>query len=79
MPKPTRAARELQALLQERIDAIPELRGQMTDIRAGGVVWVDGGPGAPNWTVRRVSNVDTYRADIARILRELQAQYDLDE
>lgn len=77
--KPTLSARQLQALLQERINAIPELQGVLTDIQAGGVIWMDPGhEGGPNWTVRRVSNQENYRTDIARIIRDVQREYDLD-
>jgi len=79
MPKPTRRAVELQALLIERIEAIPDLRGQVTDVHRGGVVWMDPGEGGPNWTVRVVSDRGTHRADIARIIRNLQGQFDLEE
>lgn len=80
MAKPTRTATELQALLQARIDAIPDLVGQITDIQAGGVVWVDTGTdGGANWTVRRTRNMDTYRTDIARIIRDVQREFDLED
>ncbi len=79
MAKPTRTAKQLQALLQERIDQIPELRGVMTDVQAGGVIWMDPGhEGGPNWTVRSLSDRSTYRNDIARIIRDVQREFDLD-
>lgn len=79
MRKPTRTPQELQALLCERFDAIPELRGVRTDVEDGGIAWVDSSEsGGANWTVRRVRPLETYRADIARIIRETQAKYDMD-
>lgn len=78
MRKPTLTAAQLQALLIERMEAISDLRGQVTDVHRGGVVWMDpGDEGGPNWTVRVVSDRGTHRADIARIIRDLQRQYDL--
>ena len=79
MPKPTRTAKQLQALLLERIEAIPELRGQVADVHRGGVVGtgVSGDDGS-SWTVPVVSNRGTHRADIARIIRTLHAQFDLE-
>lgn len=79
MSKPARTAKQLQQLLLDRIDAIEDLRGQMTDVHRGGVVWMDGGEGGANWTVRSVTNRDLYRPDIARIIRQLQMQYDLED
>lgn len=80
MAKPTRTAEQLRALLLTRIEAIPDLRGQETDVHRGGVVWMDpGDEGGPNWTVKIVSDRGTHRADIARIIRETQVRYDLDE
>ena len=79
MAKPTRAAEQLQQLLLERINQIPGVRGEETDVYKGGVVWMAGGDGYPNWTVRVTSDRGTHRVDIARIIRQLQGQYDLEE
>lgn len=79
MSKPTRTAEQLQQLLLERIEAIPDLRGQVTDVHRGGVVGISAEEGGPNWTVRVVSDRGTHRADIARIIRQLQVQFDLEE
>ena len=79
MGKQTRNAGELRELLLERIEAIPELAGQLTDVHSGGVVWKDPGEGGPNWTVRVVSDRGAHRADVARIIRQLQAQFDLED
>jgi len=80
MPKPTRSAKQLRELLLERIETIPDLVGQMTDVHHGGVVGTGGdGEGAPNWTVPVLTDRGTHRADIARIIRTLQQQYDLEE
>jgi hypothetical protein len=79
MAKPTRTAKQLQQLLFERIEAIPDLRGLVTDVHCGGVVGISAEEGGPNWTVRVVSDRGTHRADIARIIRQLQEQFDLEE
>lgn len=79
MPKPTRTAEQLQQLLLERIEAIPDLRGQVTDVHRGGVVGISAEEGGPNWTVRVVSDRGTHRTDIARIIRRLQSLYDLED
>lgn len=78
MPKPSRTAKQLQALIQERIDAIPDLDGQVTDVQIGGVVWAPGGTGG-NWTVPVLRSRDQYRADIARIIRQMQDTFDLED
>ncbi|MES2401839.1 MAG: hypothetical protein V4573_17745 [Pseudomonadota bacterium] len=77
MAKPSRTAKQLQVLIQERIDAIPDLAGQVTDVEMGGVVWAPGGAGG-NWTVPVLRGRDQYRADIARIIRQLQDTFDLE-
>lgn len=79
MSKPTRTAAELQALLIERIETIPELRGRYTDVHAGGVVGIEADEGGPNWTVRVVSDRERHRNDIGRLIRELQMRYDLED
>lgn len=80
MGKPTRTAEQLQALLIERIESIPGLRGQVTDVHRGGVVGTGVfGDDGPSWTVPVVSDRGTHRADIARIIRTLQALYDLED
>ncbi|MGJ3704595.1 hypothetical protein [Variovorax sp. AFSI2.2] len=79
MSKPTRTAEQLQQLLLERIEAISDLRGQVTDVHRGGVVGIPAEEGGPNWTVRVVSDRGTHRADIARIIRQLQGQFDLED
>lgn len=80
MSKPTRTAAQLQQLLIDRIEAVPELRGQVTDVHRGGVVGTGlSGDEGPSWTVRILSDRGTHRADIARIVRELQMRYDLEE
>lgn len=79
MGKPTRTAAQLRALLLERIEAIPDLAGQPTDVHRGGVRWKDPGEGGPNWTVPILSDRGTHRPDIARIIRQAQMEFDLDE
>ncbi|WP_398497914.1 hypothetical protein [Variovorax sp.] len=49
-----------------------------TDIRLGGVRWVDGGVGGPNWTEPVLRSRDQHRADIARVIRQTQMEQDLD-
>ena len=79
MGKSTRTAEQLQQLLLVRIEAIPDLRGQITDVHRGGVVGIVADDGGPNWTVRVVSDRGTHRADIAQIIRTLQMQFDLED
>lgn len=79
MAKPTRTAEQLKALLLVRIERIPELAGHVTDVHRGGVVWMDPGEGGPNWTVPVLTARTLHRADIARAIRELQMQFDLEE
>ncbi|MDR6453935.1 hypothetical protein [Variovorax paradoxus] len=66
-------------MLIERIEAIPDLRGQITDVHHGGVVEVSAEEGGPTWTVGVVSDRGAHRADIARIIRTLQGKYDLED
>lgn len=78
MKKPTRSAKQLHAMLLEEIESIPDLKGQTTDIHRGGVVWMDPEDGGPNWTVQTTGDRSVYRSDIARKIRQLQMQYDLE-
>ncbi|MGQ2992734.1 hypothetical protein [Variovorax sp.] len=78
MGKPTRTASQLRELLLERIEALPGMAGLETDIHLGGVLWIDGGVGGPNWTVPVLRSRDQHRADIARVIRQAQMEYDLD-
>lgn len=78
--RPTRSAIELKRMLLDRIEAIPALRHQLTDVHRGGVVGIGSdGEGGPTWTVPVLSDRSTHRPDIARIIRQLQMQYDLEE
>ena len=80
MAKPTRTAEQLHQMVLERIEAIADLRGQVTDVHRGGVVGTGlGGDDGPSWTIPIKTNRDTHRPDIARIIRQLQMQYDLDD
>lgn len=79
MAKLTRTAEQLRQLLLDRIEAIPDLAGQPTDVHTGGVIGIDADEGGPNWTVRTVSDRGAYRGDIARIIRSLQMQFDLED
>ncbi|MES1977572.1 MAG: hypothetical protein V4451_06015 [Pseudomonadota bacterium] len=77
MPKPTRTAAQLKELLLERFNDHPSLKGQVTDVHLGGVVWAAGGTGG-NWTVPVLRSRDTYSVEVARIIRQVQQQFDLD-
>jgi len=79
MSKPTRTAEQLKQMLVMRIEALPGLRGQQTDVHRGGVIGINSDDGGPNWTVRVVSDRGTHRADIAQIIRTLQGQFDLED
>lgn len=80
MSKPTRTSAQLQALLIERIEEIPDLLGQVTDVHRCGVIGTGlSGDDGPSWTVPVRSDRGTHRADIARIVRDLQMRFDLDE
>jgi hypothetical protein len=76
--KPARTAKQLQQMLIQRIEALPGLRGQQTDVHRGGVIGIPSEEGGPNWTVRVVTDRGTHRSDIAQIIRTLQGQYDLE-
>lgn len=80
MTKPTRSARQLHQMVLERIEAIPDLKGQETDVHGGGVVGTGrSGDDGPSWTIPIRTDRSTHRADIARIIRDLQTRYDLDD
>lgn len=79
MARITRTAKQLQQMLIQRIEALPGLRGQQTDVHRGGVIGIPAEEGGPNWTVRVVSDRGTHRADIAQIIRTLQMQFDLED
>lgn len=79
MPKPTRTATQLKAMLIARIEALPGLKSQQTDVHRGGVIGMPSEEGGPNWAVRVVSDRGTHRADIAQIIRTLQGQFDLED
>lgn len=80
MAKPTRTAKQLHQMVLERIEAIADLRGQVTDVHRGGVVGTGlEGDDGPSWTIPVKTDRGTHRADIARIIRELQTRYDLED
>lgn len=80
MPKPTRTAKQLQQMLIQRIEALPGLRGQLTDVHRSGVVGTGvSGDDGPSWTVPVVTDRRMHRADIAQIIRTLQGQFDLED
>lgn len=78
MAKRTRTAHQLQQILLERIEALPGMAGQVTDVHRAGVRWVDAGEGAPNWTVPAVTDRGAYRSDVARVIAQAQMEFDLD-
>lgn len=77
--KTTRSAKQLQQMLIEQVEALPGMAGQITDIHRVGVRWRDPGEDGPNWTVPIVSDRSTHRLDIARVIRQMQMQYDLED
>lgn len=80
MTKPTRTAEQLHQMVLERIEAIPDLQGQVTDVHRGGVVGTGvSGDDGPSWTVPVVTDRRMHRADIAQIIRTLQGQFDLED
>lgn len=80
MSKPTRTAQELHRLVLERIERLPGLEGMETDIHRGAVVGTGGhGDEAPNWTIRTAVPPSGWRLDVARVIREMQMRYNLDE
>lgn len=80
MAKPTRSAKQLHQMVLEKIEAIPDLHGQETDVHKGGVVGTGlGGDDGPSWTIPIKTDRSTHRPDIARIIRQLQMQYDLED
>lgn len=78
MPRRSLSARQLKALLIERIEALPGMTGQVTDVHTHGVRWVDAEPGHPNWHVPVGPQRDDYRLDVARVIRQTQMEFDLD-
>lgn len=79
MPKPTRTAEQLQALLLERTERNPDLADRLTDVHYGGVRCMDPGEGGLNWTVLALTARTMHRTDIARIIRDVQMLADLEE
>jgi len=64
----------------ERIEAIPDLQGQVTNVHSGCVVGVSSdSEGGPNWMAWAMTDRSSHRADIAQIVRQLQQQYDLED
>lgn len=78
MPRPSLSPRKLHALLLERIEALPGMAGQVTDVHTLGVRWVDAEPGNPNWYVPTGAQRDDYRLDVARVIKQMQLEYDMD-
>lgn len=79
MPKASRTAKQLQQILAERIEALPGLAGELTDVHIGGVRWMDGGEGGPTWTVPILRDRDQHSAAVARVIRQAQMEFDLEE
>jgi len=78
MRKATRTARQLQQILIERIEALPGMAGQVTDVHLGGVRWMDGGEGGANWTVPILRDRDLHTPAVARVIRQAQMEFDLE-
>lgn len=78
MKKATRTARQLQQILIERIEALPGLAGQVTDVHIGGVRWMDGGDGGPTWTVPILRDRDLHSLAVARVIRQAQMEFDFE-
>lgn len=78
MRKATRTARQLQQILIERIEALPGMAGEVTDAHLGGVRWMDGGEGGPNWTVPILRDRDLHAPAVARVIRQTQMEFDLE-
>lgn len=79
MSKSARTARQLQQILIERIEALPGMAGQVTDVHTGGVRWMDGGEGGANWTVPILRDRDLHSPTVARLIRQAQMEFDLEE
>jgi hypothetical protein len=76
--KPTRNTAQLKRLILQKIHAVPELRGRVTDVHIAGVRWKDPGEGdGPNWGVPTMGNASPFAAAIARAVAEVQAEFDL--
>jgi len=78
MSRPTRSARQLQEILIGRIEALPGMAGQITDVHLGGVRWMDGGEGGATWTVPILRNRDLHTPAVARVIRQTQMEFDLE-
>ena len=78
MGKPTRSARELQRMLIERIEQLPGLAGAQTPLHAAGIVGVESDGDAANWTVRTTVPPSGWRLDVARVVKQLQLEFDMD-
>ena len=80
MKKQTLSAQHLRELILDTIADQPDLMSQVTDLhRADVVLAVDGAEAGANWTVRSATNQDQYRPAFARLLRGIQAQFDLED
>ncbi|MET3512768.1 hypothetical protein ABIC63_000533 [Pseudacidovorax sp. 1753] len=79
MSKPTRTASELSKLLQARFAALPGMGGTALATQLVRVVGIEGdGEGGPTWMMRSTVPPSAWRPDVARVLKQLQLQYDLD-
>jgi len=48
-------------------------------VHLGGVRWFDGGPGGPTWTVPIMRSRDQHSSSVARVIRQAQGEFDLEE
>lgn len=78
MAKPTRTATQLQRMLIARIEELPGFAGAQSPLHAAGIVGVDSEGGCSNWTVRSTVPPSSWRQDVARVIRQLQLEFDMD-
>ncbi|KTT14739.1 hypothetical protein NS331_22580 [Pseudacidovorax intermedius] len=79
MSRATRTAADLAVMLRERFAGLPELSGSTLATQSVCVVGVeDDGDGDPTWTVRSSVPSSVWRLDVARVIKQLQLEYDLE-
>lgn len=79
MSRATRAAADLAMMLQERFAGLPGLSGSTLATQTLCVVGVeDDGEGGPTWTLRSIVPSSAWRFDVARVIKQLQLEYDLE-
>lgn len=79
MSRPTRTARQLSELLQLRFAALPGMGGTALATQLVRVVGIeDDGESGPTWTMRSTAPPSAWRPDVARVVKQLQMQFDLE-